>query len=161
VDPASRDVFRVFIGDPQPVTLKEETARLMTDTTGRAMIPQKTLHKSSNRQQCGNTKPPCHSDRFPTTVRGPRYITVHLPRVTMREPHGKTLPGEACWWTRVAWLVRVILRRGRKHALHVCVGAVYVSARAMSNFFAILRGETPLESLGAAWRDVALLLYIY
>lgn len=46
---------------------------------------------------------------------------------------GKMLPAEACW-TRVAWLVRVILRRGRKHALY-----------AMCNFFVIFR-EAPLES---------------
>lgn len=58
---------------------------------------------------------------------------------------GKMLPAEACW-TRVAWLVRVILRRGRKHALY-----------ATCNFFAIFR-ETPLESLdnrGGVWCKTA------
>lgn len=51
------------------------------------------------------------------------------------------LPADACW-TRVAWLVRVILRCGRKHA-SVC----------SESFLRDIPRGTPLESLGN--RDIA------
>lgn len=119
------------------------------------VIPQKSLHKSSNRcvRQRNLRVIPTGS---PTYIRSQVYYSAPAASNYARVAHGKTLPGEACWWTRVAWLARVILRRGRKHALvrarvrtyvHVYIRVHNVRAHTISNFFAILP-ETPLESLG-------------